>query len=112
MLSQVDREVWGFERIIERAGPWLVAFVTAHPAMPMSAVHLAAGLSPLSLFTFAAALSLGALVRAFILAFFGSTLLEPGSPRFYAASLLLLAVFAVPLLHRGLRRRMFGKTGG
>lgn len=111
VLSQVDRNVWGFERIIERAGPWLVAVVTAHPAMPMSAVHLAAGLSPVSIFSFASALSLGAFVRAFILAFFGSTLLEPGSPRFYAASLLLVAVFTVPLLHRGLRRRMFSKGG-
>jgi uncharacterized membrane protein YdjX (TVP38/TMEM64 family) len=108
ILSQVDRNVWGLERIIERAGPWLVAVVTAHPAMPMSPVHLAAGLSPISIVAFAAALSLGALSRAFILAFFGSTLLEPGSPRFYAASLLLLAVFVVPLLHGGLRRRMLG----
>jgi uncharacterized membrane protein YdjX (TVP38/TMEM64 family) len=79
--------------------------------MPMSAVHLAAGLSPLPIFTFGAALGLGAFVRAFLLAFFGSTLLDPGSPRFYA-SLLLLAVFTVPLLHPGLRRRMFGERSG
>ena len=46
VLSQVDRNVWGLERIIERAGPWLVAVVTAHPAMPMSPVHLAAAGGP------------------------------------------------------------------
>jgi uncharacterized membrane protein YdjX (TVP38/TMEM64 family) len=111
VLSQVDREVWGFERLIERAGPWLVALATGHPAGPMTAVHLAAGLSPISLLTFAVALSFGAAVRASTLAFFGSTLLAPGSPRFYLASLVLLAVFALPLLHRGLRRRLFGSAG-
>jgi uncharacterized membrane protein YdjX (TVP38/TMEM64 family) len=110
VLQQVDRTVWGFEHIIERAGPWLVALVTAHPAAPMSPVHLAAGLSPLSAGMFILSLSIGALVRAFILAFFGSALLDPGSPRFYLATLLLLAAFTGPLLHPGLRRRIFGSA--
>jgi uncharacterized membrane protein YdjX (TVP38/TMEM64 family) len=111
MLSQVDRTVWGFERLIERAGPWLVALATGLPAAPMSAVHLAAALSPLSMAAFAVALSLGAVVRASTLAFFGSVLLDVGSPRFYLASLLLVAAFVLPLLIPGLRRRLFG-TGG
>jgi uncharacterized membrane protein YdjX (TVP38/TMEM64 family) len=110
ILSEVDRTVWGFERIIERAGPWLVALATGHPAAPMTPVHLAAGLSPLSMASFLLPLSLGAVVRAFTLAFFGSALLDPGSARFYLASLLLLAVFAVPLVHPGLRQRLFGAS--
>jgi uncharacterized membrane protein YdjX (TVP38/TMEM64 family) len=114
VLRHLDRGVWGFERIIERAGSWLVAVVTAHPAAPMTLVHWAAGLSPLSASTFTVALALGAFVRAFTLAFFGSTLLEPRSARFYLASLLLLVVFAGPLLHPRLRQRLFGReeSGG
>lgn len=112
VVRQLDGTVWGFEHIIERAGPWLVALVSAHPAAPMSPVHLAAGLAPISVAAFVLSLVVGALARAFILAFFGSALLEPGSPRFFAATLLLAVVFAAPLLHPGLRRRIFAPGGG
>jgi uncharacterized membrane protein YdjX (TVP38/TMEM64 family) len=99
------------ERRVESAGPLLVGLATAHPTGPMGPIHWAAGFSTLSVAAFFVVVALAAPVRAFAYAFFGSTLLAPGTPRFYAATLLLLAVALVPLLHPRVRRRLFGRDG-
>ncbi len=100
------------ERRIEMAGPWLVGLATAHPTGPMGPMHWAAGFSTLSAFSFFAAIVPSAPVRAFAYSFFGSTLLAPGSPRFYAATFTLLLVALLPLAHPAVRRRLFAEASG
>ncbi|MCZ6463202.1 MAG: VTT domain-containing protein [Proteobacteria bacterium] len=91
---------------VEAAGPLLVGLVTANPAGPMSAVHWGAGFSTLAVRPFLVAVVAGGLVRAFVYSFFGSTLLETGTPRFYVSAAVLAVVTLAPLLHPGLRGRI------
>lgn len=95
-----------FQRRADAAGPLLVGAVTAHPAGPMTPFHWGSGLASVPVFGFVVAVTIGAPIRASLYAFFGSTLLQPGTPRFYVASLALLAVAIAPLLHARTRRRM------
>ncbi len=106
LLTRLGEPVRRFSQIIEKAGAWVVVVATGHPASPMSVFHWGAGLTTMPVLTFAAALAIGALLRAFAYAFFGSTLLSPGSPRFYVAALVLLLAFVVPLAHPAVRRRL------
>jgi len=106
LLNRLGEPVRRFSRIIEKAGAWVVLVATGHPASPMSAFHCGAGLTSMPVVTFSIALVIGALLRAFAYAFFGSTLLSPGSPRFYVAALVLLLAFVVPLAHPAVRRRV------
>ena len=106
VLSRLGRPMRRFSEIIERAGGWIVALATAHPASPMTAFHWGAGLTTMPVLVFAIALSLGAVIRSFAYAFFGSTLLDPGSPRFYVAGVVLITASLLPLAHPGLRRRL------
>lgn len=101
------RYAW-LERHLDRAGPHAVALVTAHPTGPMAAFFWAAGFSSMALVPFAVAVTAGGSVRALAYSFFGSTLLVPGSPQFYAGAAVLAAAAIVPLAHPGLRRRLFG----
>ena len=100
-----------FERHAEAAGPLLVGLVTAHPAGPMAPVHWAAGFAAVPALSFVVAVALAAPLRAFAYAFFGSTLLEPGSARFWLAGAVLAAALLAPLAHRGLRERLWRATG-
>jgi uncharacterized membrane protein YdjX (TVP38/TMEM64 family) len=106
VLERLGEPARRFSRIIEKAGAWVVVVATGHPASPMSAFHWGAGLTSMPVVTFAIALAIGALLRAFAYAFFGSTLLSPGTPRFYVAALVLLLATAVPLAHPAVRRRI------
>jgi uncharacterized membrane protein YdjX (TVP38/TMEM64 family) len=99
-----------FERRVERVGPLIIGLVTAYPSGPMSPFHSAAGLSSIRLGAFVVAVGVGGLVRAFAYSFFGSTLLDLGSLRFYAATALLAAATILPFTHAGLRRRLFEET--
>jgi len=100
-----------FERHAEAAGPLVVGLATAHPAGPMAPVHWGAGLAAVPAASFAAAVALAAPVRAFAYAFFGSTLLDPGSARFWLAAVLLAGAVLAPLAHPGLRERLWRATG-
>jgi uncharacterized membrane protein YdjX (TVP38/TMEM64 family) len=96
------------ERHAAAAGPLVVGMATAHPMGPMSPSYWAAGLAAVPVLGFVVAVVLAAPVRAFAYAFFGSTLLEPGTPRFWAATALLAAAALLPLAHprvRGALRR-------
>jgi uncharacterized membrane protein YdjX (TVP38/TMEM64 family) len=95
-----------FERHAEAAGPLVVGLVTAHPIGPMAAIFWGAGFAAVPALGFLVAVALAAPVRAFALSFFGSTLLDPGTPRFWAATGTLLAVALLPLAHGGLRGRL------
>jgi uncharacterized membrane protein YdjX (TVP38/TMEM64 family) len=103
------RYTW-LERRIEDAGPPVVGIVTAHPTGPMAAFFWGAGFSSMALLPFVVAVAAGGSVRAMAYAFFGSTLLAPGSTRFYVATTLLAAAAVVPLAHPGVRRKIFGPT--
>lgn len=96
------------ERQIERSGATLVALVTAHPTGPMAAFFWGAGFSSMALLPFVLAVAGGGAFRALAYAFFGSTLLAPGSPSFYLAVTLLGVAALAPFAHPGLRRRLLG----
>jgi uncharacterized membrane protein YdjX (TVP38/TMEM64 family) len=95
-----------FERHAEAAGPVVVGIVTAHPIGPMAPVFWGAGFAAVPIVGFVLAVTLAAPVRAFSYSFFGSTLLDFGSPRFWIATAVLAAVALLPLTHAGFRARM------
>ncbi len=97
-----------FQRRAQAAGPLLVGISTAHPAGPLTPFHLGSGLAAIPAVPFMLAVLVGAPIRASTLAFFGSSLLEFGTPRFYIATLLVLALGLLPLVHPGIRERIFG----
>jgi uncharacterized membrane protein YdjX (TVP38/TMEM64 family) len=97
-----------FQRRAEAAGPFVVGISTAHPAGPLTPFHLGSGLAALPVLPFVVAVAIGSPVRALALSFFGSTLLEFGTPRFYLATLIVVVLGLLPLAHRGTRERIFG----
>ncbi len=66
---------------------WLLSLL---PVMPVTVINYGAGLSSMRFGNYIAAHVLGLTPRAFAFGFFGSTLLEIGSPRFRAAAMMLL----------------------
>jgi uncharacterized membrane protein YdjX (TVP38/TMEM64 family) len=100
-----------FHRRASAAGPLVVGFATAHPAGPMSAAFWGAGFASLRAVSFILAVVVAAPIRAFALSFFGSTLLDPWTPRFWLATLVLIAVGLVPLAHPGVRARLLRVAG-
>ena len=101
-----NRFQW-FEEKVEVVGPVLIVLTTAHPMGPMSPFHWAAGVSSIRPERFLAALGLAGIARAGACSYFGSTLLDIGSRDFYLSTSLILAVVVVPLLHAGLRKKIF-----
>lgn len=100
-----------FERRAAAAGPVLVGIVTAHPMGPMSPIYWGAGFAALPALSFVVAVALTAPVRAFAYSFFGSTLLDPGTPRFWIATIALAVVSLAPLAHRGFREKLLRAAG-
>ena len=95
-----------FQRRADAAGPFVVGVATAHPAGPMTAFHWGSGLASVPAVPFLLGVTLGAPLRASLYSFFGSTLFEPGTSRFYLASLILVVVALLPLAHGSTRRRL------
>ena len=91
----------------EAAGPFMVGVSTAHPIGPLTPFHLGSGLAAIPVIPILIAVVVASPVRAATLSFFGSSLLEFGTLRFYAATGIVLALALVPLAHRGLRERIF-----
>ncbi|MEB2344657.1 MAG: VTT domain-containing protein [Deltaproteobacteria bacterium] len=106
LQARFGAAVAAFERHAEAAGPLIVGAATAHPLGPMAPVFWASGFAAVPVVGFLVAVALAAPVRAFAFSFFGSTLLDPGTPRFWAATLVLLGVCLLPLAHRGFRARL------
>jgi len=100
-----------FERHAATAGPLLVGIVTAHPIGPMSPIYWGAGFAALPVFSFLLAVAVTAPIRAFAYSFFGSTLLDPGTPRFWIATVVLAIAAVAPLAHRGFRERLLRAAG-
>jgi uncharacterized membrane protein YdjX (TVP38/TMEM64 family) len=106
LRARFGAAVDAFERHAEAAGPLVVGVVTAHPMGPMSPIFWGAGFAAVPVAGFLLAVALAAPVRSFAFAFFGSTLLDPGTPRFWVATALLAAVALLPFAHPGFRARM------
>jgi len=98
------------ERHVDRLGPVLIGVSTAHPLGALGAVHWGAGLSSIRFMPFAAALVLGAPVRAFAFSAFGAALVDPGTPEFRTISLGFAALVLLPLAIPSVRRRLFMRT--
>ncbi len=96
------------EEHLKRAGPGLVAIATAHPAGPMTPFNLAAGLSSMSVPTFALAVTLAGPVRAGTYAVVGSSILEWGWLTSLALAAVLGAIALLPLLHPRVRAWLLG----
>lgn len=95
-----------FQRRADAAGPFVAGVATAHPAGPMTAFHWGSGLASVPVLPFLVGVAIGAPIRALLYSFFGDTLLEPGTPRFYVAGCVLVAVALLPLAHAGTRQRL------
>ena len=104
--SFIERRYGSLQRRLERAGLALIGMVTAHPAVPMSGVHWAAGLTSLPFAGFCVAVLLGATVRATTLSYLGASFVRLGLGASIALAAALAVVFALPLLHPGLRARL------
>lgn len=91
------------EARLRRAGPWAVALGTAHPAGPMSAVHLGAGLTGMSALTFAFTVLLAGPVRAGTYAWVGAVILDWGALQSALLGLALLLLALLPLAHPRVR---------
>jgi uncharacterized membrane protein YdjX (TVP38/TMEM64 family) len=78
------------------------------PVMPVTVINYGAGLSPIAFKRYLLAHVLGLTPRAFAYGFFGSTLLEIGTPRFRAALLILVLMTLVTLYFR--RRKKSSNT--
>lgn len=100
-----------FQQRASAAGPLVVGLATAHPAGPMSPVFWGAGFASLPVIPFVLTVAIAAPIRAFALSFFGSTLLDPGTPRFWFATVVLAVVALLPLAFPGVRERLMRVAG-
>ncbi|MFQ5515589.1 MAG: TVP38/TMEM64 family protein [Myxococcota bacterium] len=112
LRPRMGPRVRAVQRRVERAGPLIVGLATAHPVGPMSAFHVAAGLSSVPLLGFVLAVAIGGPARAFLLSIFGTTLADPGSGPFLVTTLGLIAIALLPLAHPRFRRALARDAGG
>ena len=81
---------------------WLLSLI---PVMPVTVINYGAGLSPMKFKNYLVAHVLGMTPRAFAYGYFGSTLLDTGSPRFRWAMLILILLSAITVYFRWRRRK-------
>ena len=98
-----------FEARAQAAGPPFVALMTGHPMGVLTPFHFAAGVSGMTLAVFVAVVLPAALIRAACYSFLGAYLLDPGSPGFWIASVVLVAVALLPLAHPAVRARLLAR---
>lgn len=82
----------------ERPGALFIAVGTAYPIGVLTAYHGLAGVTAMGSAVFAASLAVGAIVRAGTYAYFGNSLLAGDFQMILAATGLILALLALPLL--------------
>lgn len=102
--SHIPAQLRPLEERAETLGPPLIGLATAHPMGVMTPLYLAAGLSRIRFAPFLAVCALAGPFRAGLYAWLGSQLVDFGSSRFWAATLLLVAVAVLPLAHPRVRR--------
>ena len=91
------------EARVNRAGPWVVALATGHPAGPMTPFNLAAGISSMPLVSFSLAVVLAGPVRSGAYSVLGASILEWGILPSLGGALVLSAIALAPLLHPRVR---------
>jgi uncharacterized membrane protein YdjX (TVP38/TMEM64 family) len=106
VLPHIHERFPDFDERANTAGPLVIAFMTGHPMGILTPFHFAAGVTGISAAVFLLVVFPAALFRAACYSFLGANLLEPGSPRFWVASGVLLLASLAPLLHPGLRARL------
>ncbi len=106
VLPHIHKRFPDFDERANTAGPLVIALMTGHPMGMLTPFHAAAGVTGISRGVFLLVVFPAALFRAACYSFLGANLLEPGSPRFWIASGVLLLASLAPLLHPGLRARL------
>jgi uncharacterized membrane protein YdjX (TVP38/TMEM64 family) len=96
----------GLEEKIERFGPWIVFAAMVYPGGPMTGVFWASGISTVRFGAFALAVATGGLIRAFTYSFFGASLVDGLTPRFYLGAGIMTLLLLGPLFVPSLRRRL------
>ena len=102
--SRIPERLRPLEQRAESIGPPLIGLATAHPMGVMTPLYFAAGLSRIRFAPFLAACAIAGTVRAGLYAWFGSQLVDVGSPRFWASTAVLAAAAVLPLAHPRVRR--------
>jgi uncharacterized membrane protein YdjX (TVP38/TMEM64 family) len=102
--SRIPARLRPLEERAESFGPPLIGLATAHPMGVMTPLYFAAGLSRIRLAPFLAACAIAGPFRAGLYAWFGAQLVDFGSPRFWTATAVLVAVAVLPLAHPRVRR--------
>ncbi len=92
---------------VRRAGPTLVSLTTAHPAGPLTAVNVGAGLAGIASVPFVLAVLIGAPFRAGAFATLGDAILSWGVWTSLAIAVGLGTLAALPLLSPRFRRWLF-----
>jgi len=108
--ERLHRMFPNFETRARAAGPLVIGLATGHPMGPQTAFHFGAGVTGIPTWVFAAVVLPTAIFRAACFAYLGANILEPSSPRFWVASLVVFAISVAPLGHPGLRARLFGRA--
>lgn len=91
---------------VDRLGPAVIALSTAHPFGILAPIHWAAGLSSVSFAGFAAAILLGAPVRAFALSMLGASLAAGDQSGLWKVAGVITLAMLVPLASPAVRRRL------
>ncbi|HZO09885.1 MAG TPA: VTT domain-containing protein [Myxococcota bacterium] len=107
--SRIPARLRPLEARAESFGPPLIGLATAHPMGVMTPLYFAAGLSRIRFAPFVAVCAIAGPFRAFLYAWLGAQLVDFGSPRFWAATLLLLVVAVLPLAHPRVRRWLLAR---
>ena len=92
-------------RASTRGGVGSLALVNAYPFMTITVFHAAAGLTTMSLASFAAAIALTSPIRTWVYAYFGSAIVE-GSTRHIVAATAIALLLLTPLLIPRVRARI------
>jgi uncharacterized membrane protein YdjX (TVP38/TMEM64 family) len=102
--SRIPRRLRPLEERAESIGPPLIGLATAHPMGVMTPLYFAAGLSRIRFAPFLAVCAVAGPFRAALYASLGAQLTDLGSPRFWAATAVLVAAAILPLAHPRVRR--------
>jgi uncharacterized membrane protein YdjX (TVP38/TMEM64 family) len=104
-----------FERLdarLARHGFLTVLYVRLVPLFPFNAVNYAFGLTAVGTREYVTATALGIVPATFAFVALGSSLTDPGSPRFLLAlAMVLVVALAAPLADRELRQRRARSVG-
>jgi len=106
VLPRLEARYPDFEERARTTGPLFIALMTGHPMGVLTPFHFAAGVTRMSIAIFLLAVLPATLFRAGCYSLLGANLLEPGSPRFWIASGVLVLAALLPLAHPGLRARI------